>query len=264
MEWGFTDGSVRFYHSDSKKLCGHHEHLHQGQVSAAIFADPRTLITAGTDGTVSVWQVQTTSRSVELQLKTCLFGHVKPVTIMAISRSFSTLVSASSDNTILVWDLNRQRFIRQLKSDTAVQCVSVNDVSGDIAICKGNSVTIYTLNGEHILTQNICDLPEDNVLCCAFYEGLGNEWLERELFFTGHRRGVVNVWGKAIVDGKFKLLSVNTLQHVNQFQTEIQVSAAISAIHPMPQAVYTGDENGKVYEWDCQLVQRNQSPVLVR
>ena len=105
---------------------------------------------------------------------------------------------------------------------------------------------MYTLNGEHVLTQNICDLPEDNVLCCAFYEGLGNEWLERELFFTGHRRGVVNVWSKAIVDGKFKLLSVNTLQHASQFQTEIQVSAAISAIHPMPQAVYTGDENGKV------------------
>lgn len=105
---------------------------------------------------------------------------------------------------------------------------------------------MYTLNGEHVLTQNICDLPEDNVLCCAFYEGLGNEWLERELFFTGHRRGVVNVWSKAIVDGKFKLLSVNTLQHASQFQTEIQASAAISAIHPMPQAVYTGDENGKV------------------
>jgi len=105
---------------------------------------------------------------------------------------------------------------------------------------------MYTLNGEHILTQNICDLPEDNVLCCAFYEGLGNEWLERELFFTGHRRGVVNVWSKATVDGKFKLLSVNTLQHANQFQTDAQVPAAISAIHPVPQAVYTGDENGRV------------------
>jgi hypothetical protein len=121
MEWGFTDGSVRFYHFESKRLCGHHEHLHQGQISCAVFADPRTLITAGTDGTISVWQVQVSPKTVELQLKTCLFGHLKPVTIMAISRSFSTLVSASSDNTILVWDLNRQRFIRQLKGDASIQ-----------------------------------------------------------------------------------------------------------------------------------------------
>lgn len=66
-------------------------------------------------------------------------------------------------------------------------------MSGDIAICKGNNITIYTLNGEHVLTQNICDSPEDNILCCAFYEGFGNEWLERELIFTGHKRGIVNV-----------------------------------------------------------------------
>lgn len=121
IEWGFADASVRFYHFESKKLCGHHEHLHQGQISCAAFADHRTLITAGTDGTVSVWQVQTTSKSVDLQPKACLFGHVNPVTIMAISRSFSVLVSASNDNTVLVWDLNRLRFVRQLKTDAPVK-----------------------------------------------------------------------------------------------------------------------------------------------
>lgn len=121
MEWGFTDASVRFYHFESKKLCGHHEHLHQGQVSCAAFADHRTLVTAGTDGTISVWQVQAASKSVDLQPKTCLFGHVNPVTVMAISRSFSVLVSASNDNTVLVWDLNRLRFVRQLKTDAPVK-----------------------------------------------------------------------------------------------------------------------------------------------
>ncbi|KAI5843402.1 hypothetical protein DFP73DRAFT_80685 [Morchella snyderi] len=261
MEWGFVDASVRFYHFESKKLCGHHEHLHQGQISTAVFADHRTLVTAGTDGTISVWQVQATSKSVELQPKACLFGHVNPVIVMAVSRSFSVLVSASNDNTVLVWDLNRLRFVRQLKADSPVKCVSVNDVTGNIALCKNPDVSIYSLNGDHILTQSICDGPDDQILSCAFYEGLGNEWLERELLFTGHRRGIVN---KSIRNGRFVLILVKTLHHVNQFHSEIQVSAGITAILPMPQAVYSGDEQGRVYEWDCQLVQRSQSPALTR
>lgn len=74
-----------------------------------------------------------------------------------------------------------------------LQCANISDVSGNIALCKNPDVSIYTLNGEHILTQNICDGPDDQILCCAFYEGQGNEWLVRELLFTGHRRGIVNV-----------------------------------------------------------------------
>jgi hypothetical protein len=30
-------------------------------------------------------------------------------------------------------------------------------------------------------------------MSCVFYEGADNEWQERELIFTGHRKGVVNV-----------------------------------------------------------------------
>ncbi|KAL7271913.1 Beige protein-like 1 [Rhizina undulata] len=264
MEWGFSDGSVRFYHSDSRKICGHHEHLHPGQLSCAIFTDSRTLVTAGTDGTIAVWQVQAASKFVELTPKISLFGHVSPVRVMASSRTFSTLVSASNDNTALVWDLNRLRFVRQLKIPGPAQCASMNDVTGEVLICTGPNVILYTLNGERVLEQNVCDHSDDIVTSCAFYEGSGNEWLERELIFTGHRRGLVNVWSKTIRNGKFTLSLVKSLLHVNQYQSEIQALASITSIYPVPTAVYTGDDQGRVYEWNCQLVQRSQSPVLVR
>lgn len=58
---------------------------------------------------------------------------------------------------------------------------------------RGHDVSLFTLNGELILEQNICTEGDDAVLSCAFYEGSGNEYLERDLIFTGHKRGVVNV-----------------------------------------------------------------------
>ncbi|KAI5791858.1 hypothetical protein EDC01DRAFT_616117 [Geopyxis carbonaria] len=264
MEWGFADGSVRFYHSDSKKLIGHHEHMHPGQLSCAKFADSRTLITAGTDGTVSVWNLATTPKSVEVQHKMTLFGHVQPVMVMAISKGFSTLVTSSNDKVVMVWDLNRLKFVRKLKTDAPVQCIAVNDVTGDIMLCSGAQLSIFTINGQLIFSQDVCGALDDTIMSCAFYEGLGNEWLERELIFTGHKRGIVNIWEKGIGLSGFVLKPIKTLQHVNQFQSEIVVQSSITEILPMPQAVYTGDEAGRVYEWDCQMVQRNLSPVLRR
>jgi WD40 repeat protein len=246
MEWGFADASARFYHAESRRVMGHHEHLHQGQISCAKFADSKTLVTAGTDGTVSVWQVKSTPKTVEMVHRMTLFGHVMPVMVMAISRSFSTLVTASNDKAVIIWDLNRLRFVRNLKTDVLVQCMAVSDVSGDILLCAGQNVIMFTINGQVLLQQNVCENQDDTVMSCAFYEGIGNEWLERELVFTGHRRGIVNVWEKRIGDHGFELRKIKALHHVNQFQSEIVVQAAITVVLPMPQAVYTGDDQGRV------------------
>ena len=74
------------------------------------------------------------------------------------------------------------------------QCARINDVTGVIMLCRGHNVSLYTLNGELILDQDICGSGEDAIVSCAFYEGSGNEYLERDLVFTGHKRGVVNVY----------------------------------------------------------------------
>lgn len=139
MEWGFIDGSVRFFTADSKKvknsfqatkhspvtnvgqLIGLFEHVHQGQLSYVLFADSRTLVTAGSDCTVSVWGVITTPNSVDLQPKICLFGHRSAVTMLAVSRSFSALMSASSDGQVLLWDLNRLELVRRLTTGKPVE-----------------------------------------------------------------------------------------------------------------------------------------------
>jgi hypothetical protein len=66
-------------------------------------------------------------------------------------------------------------------------------VTGEIAVCRGSRLSLYTLNGALLLEQTVCDSADDRALSCVFYEGVSDEWQERELLFTGHRRGVVNV-----------------------------------------------------------------------
>lgn len=296
LEWGFADNSVRFYFSDSKKLAGLFENLHLGQLSATIFASSQTLITAGEDCVLSAHTVVTSpGKAVELQPKTSLFGHKTPVTTLAVSKSFSTLLSASIDGTVLLWDLNRLEFVRKLCGGRAVECAAINDCTGDVLLCRGQTVTIFTLNGELVLEQNVCEGGgygdgggSDFVSACAWYEGAGNEWVEAELVFTGHRRGVVNVWKKTTASsrqsqttgwannnhgggegqGKWHLELVKRLETGDGRNGQGTAmgsggnggnggrgagEASVTCIRPMAQCLYTGDEDGRVVSFLLSL-----------
>ncbi|KAJ5586270.1 hypothetical protein N7450_006057 [Penicillium hetheringtonii] len=230
-----------------RKLLGHFEHLHIGQLSHASFADSRTLITCGTDCTVSLWMITATAKSVDLQPIGSLFGHRSPVTVLAVSRSFSTLLTASTDGHIMLWDLNRRSFVRNLPANGMVDCARINDVTGNIIVCRGHRVTLYTLNGDILVEQPVCDSVDDRVISCVFYEGVQNEWLERELVLTGHSRGVVNIWSKMIRNGQFELELIRQLHHTDSSRdTGANISTGISCILALPQVVYTGDEAGRV------------------
>ena len=247
-EWGFTDRSLRFYSADGGKLLGLLENLHEGQILTATFADSRTLVTAGVDCVVSVWTLLVSANNVDLQLRSSLFGHRASVHTLALSRSFSALLSASTDGRIILWDLNRLEFVRVLRRECRVQCAKISDVNGNVVICHTRFIAMFTLNGELILEQAAGPSDyEDRILCCAFYEGAGDEWLEREILFTGHPRGVVRVWHKTTRGCGFELELIRQLNHADHHDTDgFNAQTGISCILPMSQIVYTGDEAGRV------------------
>lgn len=265
LEWGYADNSVRFFFSDNRKVMRHltpnpdrltdkrkpaglFENLHIGQISCAAFADSKTLITAGEDCVVSVYAMQTTpGKPVELLPRSSVFGHKTPVTTIAVSKTFSTFMTASSDGQAFLWDLNQLSFIRKLPLVRPVECATINNISGEVMLCSGPNVIIYSLNGSLILDQNVCLESDDYVHSCAFYEGAGNEWMENYLVFTGHRRGRVNIWRKSVKGGKWSLELLRKLDHVNyKSEKGENVEAGITCISPMPHCLYTGDEEGRV------------------
>ncbi|KAG6129483.1 hypothetical protein E4U24_007410 [Claviceps purpurea] len=252
LEWGYADSSIRFFFSDNRKPAGLFENLHIGQISCACFADSKTLITAGEDCVVSVYTVQTSvGKQVELQPRSSVFGHKTLVTAIAVSKSFSTFVTASADGQAFLWDLNQLAFIRKLPLVRHVECAAINNVSGEVLLCSGPNVLLYSLNGALILDQNVCAEQEDYVQSCAFYEGANSEWLENCLIFTGHSKGRVNIWRKCVSAGKWKLELLRRLDHVDfKSDNNRNTDAGITCITPMPTCVYTGDEDGRVYEWN--------------
>ncbi|KAI5201148.1 beach-domain-containing protein [Aureobasidium subglaciale] len=261
LQWGFADNSLRFFTADNRRMLGLYENLHIGQISTALFADSKTLITGGADSTIGVWTIGFGSDSVDIQSRTYLFGHRTPVSVLAASRAFSTLVSASTDGQVFLWDLNRFDCVRVLQEandgDRTISCAKVNNLTGHIVLCSGAFVRVLTLNGHLLVEQKVCDAEDDEITCCAFYEGADNEWVERVLLFTGHRRGIVNVWSLVTLrDGAWHLQLIKRLMHVEPTRGEPAMQVpTITCVLPMSQAVYTGDEDGKVYEWNC--VQRH-------
>ncbi|KIW04511.1 hypothetical protein, variant [Verruconis gallopava] len=251
IDWGFVDGSLRFFSDDGKKLLAMFEHLHIGQVSTALFADSRTLITAGSDCVVSIWNVEYPSRSVNLVLRTSLFGHRRPVTALTSSNRFMTLLSSDTSGRVLMWDLNRNDFVREIeKSGTEVRMARISNETGDILLARGRNVKVTSLNGVELLEQQVCVEPEDEVMSIAWVNARRHEWLDKCLFLTGHRLGYVKIWEKVVTrDGKWAIVLVRSLDAglPNREMTRVPITSVLI----MRGTVYAGDDAGRVFSWRC-------------
>lgn len=253
-EWRLPDHSIRFTSANTKRIVGLYENTHVSAVAEAVFVDSKTLVTAGEDCVLAVWTINATRDWIEMQSLANMFGHRSRITVLTASRVFSTLLSASEDGQVLLWDLNRHDCLRVLATagSGGLQAARISSLSGHIALCRGPDVLVYTLNGYLLLQQRICDSQDDEMACCAFYEGANNEWVEKELLFTGHTNGVVNIWSlTSLSDGSWHLQLVNRLNHIDLAREDGgNTTASITAILPMAHAVFTGDDLGKVWEWD--------------
>ncbi|KAF9968951.1 WD repeat and FYVE domain-containing protein 3, partial [Actinomortierella ambigua] len=167
------------------------------------WADDRTIVTTSKDTVVCVWRI-VQARSYELKLLKCLRGHRETVHTAAISVAYSVIVSGSEDKTCILWDLNRLEYVRELgKHEDGVRVVAINDNTGDIATCSGPVLRLWTINGDLILQKYTTQIG-DPILDCIFYAGRTGEWVPKEVLFTSHRRGVIKVWEKAIVDDRHR------------------------------------------------------------
>lgn len=75
---------------------------------------------------VAVWEYNRR----QLRVKQCLYGHTAAVTCLAASPAYNVIVSGSRDCSVIVWDLSRLIFVRQLKGHSApIAAVAINEIT---------------------------------------------------------------------------------------------------------------------------------------
>jgi hypothetical protein len=149
-----------------------------------------------------------------------------------------------------------------------ITAARISNVTGHILLAAGPDLLLYTLNGHLLVRQQIAERPADTITAIAFYEGApdhSNAYLRRELIFSGHPGGVTNVWQlESLGDGEWRLVLVKRMAGGTDVGRAIVSAtstttadhaplgkAAVTCILPAARAVYVGDEDGNVWDWEC-------------
>ncbi|PIK53971.1 WD repeat and FYVE domain-containing protein 3 [Apostichopus japonicus] len=131
LAFGYADSSLRLGSCDTERAVTVFEGKTYGEILCAACPNSKTIITGGTSTVVHVWHLESGKDGCkQLTLKQSLYGHTKAVGCLAISTTYSFIVSGSKDQTCIVWDLNQLVFIRQLKGlKDAVTAIAINDLT---------------------------------------------------------------------------------------------------------------------------------------
>ncbi|VUZ46443.1 unnamed protein product, partial [Hymenolepis diminuta] len=223
LAWGYPDDSFRICSLIGDKVLQVFEMVNSSQVLCAAAPNSSTIVTAGMTGVVKVWQLQrpcddqgkpfypsewntapTDNHSSNvvfgttpsaLQLSGCLYGHTDVVTCLAASDSFNLIVSGGRDCTCIVWDLRYLIFLRQLgtgyKAPVAAVCIS--EATGDIAVCAGAWLYLWSINGELVACLNTAP-DQSNQIYCVTMSTL-RDWDSGHVIITGGSDGFVRMWG---------------------------------------------------------------------
>ena len=244
-DWAYADRSLRLWSADRRKMLGLHEQLHAGAITCGVFADSSTLLTACEYGTISAWRLATHNQIVELHPRSTLFGHRSSVRAVTISRAFSVLLTASADGHVILWDLSRLEFIREVRVAGTVHDAQISDSSGRLLLCSVNIVEVYSLNGHRLLSQDISDGGSEPVTSCNFHQNSSNAWFSSETIITGHAKGVVKIWNLAFNEqGKWYLEALNRLP--TDYNVASRATSSITAVFARDQKVWAGDSEGCV------------------
>ncbi|VDM30874.1 unnamed protein product [Hydatigera taeniaeformis] len=227
LAWGYPDDSFRICSLLGDKVLQVFEMVNSSQVLCAAAPNASTIVTAGMTGVVKVWQLRgpneeqgkpfcpsdwnasmeghgsgvvfgTTASS--LQLTGCLYGHTDVVTCLAASDSFNLIVSGGRDCTCIVWDLRYLIFLRQLGAGSGgaaykapVAAVCISEATGDIAVCAGAWLYLWSITGDLIACLNTAPDQSNQIYCVAM--STLRDWEPGHVVITGGSDGFVRMWG---------------------------------------------------------------------
>ncbi|KXS11307.1 beach-domain-containing protein [Gonapodya prolifera JEL478] len=255
VEWGYPDGSVRLCNINDDRVLGIFESMHLGAVTCAQFADEETLITGGTDSVLCVWKLRKI-QGLDFVLAQSLRGHRSSVSCLFVCHSFSTIVSGSvEDDFAIVWDLNRMKYVRSLPNEKGIQAVSMNESTGDIVVCSGTTIRVFTINGDLLLSKTTSPQSSDYIMCCAIYTS--DDERGGDCVITGHRKSGIRLWRVVPESSRDSSNSIGInpgvrweLRLLRSLEYKVD-SAPITCVSPSLSRRYllSGDAKGRLFAW---------------
>ncbi|KLT43791.1 beach-domain-containing protein [Cutaneotrichosporon oleaginosum] len=155
VQYGFADQSVRIYHAEmGQRLV----YIVEGiDVTHAAFAAPSLLVTVSSLGVLTAWRMAVKNGGLRrgdasLTREATLRGANRAVTSLAVSTAWSFVVTGCADGTALVWDSNRLRYTRALKTprNEPIAHIGINEANGHIGLASAHHLYMFSLNGHPV------------------------------------------------------------------------------------------------------------------
>lgn len=245
LSYGYMDNSMRFLRLDGQPVAML-EHAAVGRITC-MEALPHMVVFGSDDGMMHMYSLNLLNPHLEIQA--ALDGHTAAVISMATSTSWSIVVTGSKDHTVIVWDLNRRRVVRQLEGpDQAVEHLAIDDKKGWIAAATGSSVWIWSINGVLLVQQSTRSATYDPLSSMTF---ISRDFHVGKLgvLATGHRDLIV-LWN--IVSQHERATAPRwRLSKLAMLCMRDQEGVSITALRASSSSLLSaGDSCGRLYTWN--------------
>ncbi|RLN61943.1 hypothetical protein BBJ29_003417 [Phytophthora kernoviae] len=217
---GWDDGKVRAFYPESGKLKFVIQDAHNESVTAIAVCPPVSfsssssssssasewrLITGGKDGRVRVWRITPSRQTMEASLK----EHRGPVNAIQVVQDCTACVSASSDGSCIVWNLETFVRTQAMFASTVFRRVLYHPDESQLLTCGSDRRITYfdAYDGEAI---RFLEEAADHEMLAMDIEQSGT------LFATGGRDGVLRLWhydnGETVAIGRGHSEAINAVK----------------------------------------------------
>ncbi|KZO92625.1 beach-domain-containing protein [Calocera viscosa TUFC12733] len=236
VEWSELTHSVSFY-VDRKVV-----HIEEETpITVAEFYDSRILVTGSDDSNVSIWRIVRGEQS-GLRLVGSMRGHHGRVNCIATSRSWAMAVTGAADGLVILWDVNRVRYVRSMAHETPVEHVAIGP-NGDIASSSRTAVSLHTINGQHIASFR----PMEPITCLSFHE---REYTPIPVLATACVDEIkLWTWNATTADEQGRAVWKFSPLRTMKCKKGASPSTSVTALEFVGEALYHGDSDGNVYSW---------------
>jgi hypothetical protein len=256
--WDYPDNSFRMFSTQADQLQVAWENLHYDKINCAHITKEGKLVLGSEDTLVSLWKLKMDKKSMQLSLIARFSEHSKGVTCVFISSEFNVILSGSKDKSCILWDLNNQKYIRQIILPTnhnyeklPIKCVSIHPQNGNLIICTEISLYLFTINGDLIADVDVGRSPISSI-------GFTSSTLKEDdhLYVTGHKNGILKIWNLRYLPPKKNESFKASFSLQNQLSVH---KTEITKIHITSKTMYTCDASGYMLKWivpDLEEIQK--------